>query len=201
MNSDLRVRRDRYCDIGNRLAHVESSRIDALLGASDGQSGWGGSHVISVGPSKVFVKRIPVTDVEHENIFSTENLHHLPTWYNYGVGSAGFGAFRELVAHIKTTNWVLDGAIENFPLMYHYRIHPCSGSRPELDEERHKGYVDYWGADENIDRYIRNRHTARHEIVLFLEHIPGVLDSWLLKHQDRWEHVIAEMGATIAFLL
>lgn len=75
-----------------------------------------------MGSEKVFVKRIPLTDLGHENPFSARNLYSLPTFYNYGVGSAGFGAFRELFAHAKTTNWVLAGEIETFPLLSHYRI-------------------------------------------------------------------------------
>ena len=72
-------------------------------------------------------------------MFSTKNLYDLPTYYQYGVGSAGFGVFRELVANIKTTNWVLQGAIANFPLLYHARIIPFSGERPDVDMERHRG--------------------------------------------------------------
>jgi hypothetical protein len=64
----------------------------------------------------------------------------------------GCGAFRELAALIKTTDWVLHGQIETFPLMYHYRVIPLSGKRAELDQERHKSYVEYWGGDENIIR-------------------------------------------------
>lgn len=70
----------------------------------------------------MFVKRIPLTDVEHRRWFSTRNHFRMPTFYNYGVGSAGFGAWRELVAHIKTTNWVLEGACPNFPLLLHWRL-------------------------------------------------------------------------------
>lgn len=91
--------------------------------------------------SKVFVKRVPVTNIEFDNLFSTRNLYNLPTYCNYGFGSTGFGVFRELVTHIKTTNWVLSGAIATFPLMYHYRIIPFSGRRVDVDMERLKDYV------------------------------------------------------------
>ncbi len=57
-------------------------------------------------------------------------------YYHYGIGSAGFGVFRELVANIKITNWVLEGAITNFPLLYHYRVIPIVRERPNLDMER-----------------------------------------------------------------
>jgi hypothetical protein len=45
-----------------------------------------------------------------------------------GVGSAGFGAWRELATHIMTTNWVITGESVNYPMMYHRRILP-SGPR------------------------------------------------------------------------
>lgn len=200
MQPDLNARRDLYSTLSNRLAHVDDRQLTAMLNAQSPTHGWGGTHVLKFGPSKVFVKRIPVTTLEHDHPFCTENLYRLPTYYNYGVGSAGFGAFRELVAHIKTTNWVLDGSIDNFPLMYHYRLRPFPGERPGLDEERHRGYVEYWGGSEGIDRYIRERTAAPYEIVLFLEHIPDVLGPWLEKHADGWENVIREMRRTVAFL-
>lgn len=45
---------------------------------------------------------MPLTDVElrPENVRSTANLFGLPTFYQYGVGSAGFGARRELAVHL-----------------------------------------------------------------------------------------------------
>jgi hypothetical protein len=197
---DLSTRRGRYTALSNRLAHVDDRQLEAMLGAKDPSHGWGGTHVLRLGPEKVFVKRILVTQIEYENPFSTENLYGLPTFYNYGVGSAGFGAFRELVAHIKTTNWVLDGSIANFPLMYQYRVRPVSGPPPEIDEERHQRYVKYWNSDAAIDRYIRDRTSAPYEAIIFLEHIPHVLGPWLEKHPDRWETVIPELLHTITFL-
>ena len=55
-------------------------------------------------------------------MFDTSNLYNLPTYYNYPIGSAGINCFRELMMHIKTTKWVLEGKMDNFIMMYHYRI-------------------------------------------------------------------------------
>jgi hypothetical protein len=41
-----------------------------------------------------------------------------------GLGSAGFGAWRELAAHIMTTNWVLSDEHRAFALLYHWRVLP-----------------------------------------------------------------------------
>jgi hypothetical protein len=77
-----------------------------------------------------------VTDTKFDNFFSTKNLYSLPTYYNCGVGSAGFGVFRELVAHIKTTN--LDSQIETFPFTLVYRAY---AALPENDKRRLKSQV------------------------------------------------------------
>jgi hypothetical protein len=200
VKTSLKDRKNRFFSLSNQLAHVDNTQLKALLSHKGPMHGWGGTHVIKLGSSKVFVKKIPVTQLEYDNLFSTKNLFQMPTFYNYGVGSAGFGAFREIVAHIKTTNWVLDEAIENFPLMYHYRISPVSEARPEMNLENHKDYIWYWNSDENIDRYIRARHSAPFEAILFLEYIPHELGDWLIKNEDQWETVIREIRQTITFL-
>ena len=80
-----------------------------------------------------------------------------PTYFNYGLGSAGLGvtdllAFGELITHIKTTHWVLEEAIATFPLMYHDRILPFSGSHMDVDKDRLKGFVEYWGNSANVGK-------------------------------------------------
>jgi hypothetical protein len=131
---------------------MDTAQVRSLFDTAETQPGWGRNQTLNIGRSKVFVKRLPLTDLEYEHMFSTKNMYDLPTYYNYGVGSAGFGVFRELVANIKTTNWVLEGKIANFPLLYHYRIIPFFGQRPDLDMERHQRYVEYWNSNENIGR-------------------------------------------------
>jgi hypothetical protein len=196
----IELRRRRYFELGSLIAQIDNAQLRSLFEASESRAGWGRNHTIDLGNSKVFVKRVPVTDTEHDNFFSTKNLYSLPTYYNYGVGSAGFGVFRELVAHIKTTNWVLDGQIETFPLMYRYRVIPFSGKRANVDHERHKRYVEYWGGDENIGRYMLDRSSANHELVLFLEYVPHVLRSWLPENPGRVHAVLDDLCATIDFL-
>jgi hypothetical protein len=193
-------RRQKYYKLSSQFALLDSTQLTALLGSSGQAKGWGTNQTVEVAGSKVFVKRVPVTDAEYNNLFSTKNLYDLPTCYNYGVGSAGFGVFRELVTHIKTTNWVLQGAIANFPLMYHYRIVPFSGTRADIDMEQHQKYVNYWGDNANIGRYMLERANANYELVLCLEHIPYVLQPWLAEHPNKVEHVLEELRATLSFL-
>lgn len=199
--SPIDLRRKRYFKLSSQSAQLDNATLRSLLEDDSGSSaGWGRKHTLELGGSKIFVKRVPVTDLEHENLFSTSNLYKLPTYYNYGFGSAGFGVSRELVTHIKTTNWVLDGAIAGFPLLYHYRIIPFWGSRPGVDLERNKGYVEYWGSSAHVGKYMLDRASARYELILFLEHIPQTLAPWLLKNSNETPRVLDDLRATISFL-
>src|SRR5579859_506213 len=130
--NSIESRRKRYFRLSSQIAQMDNAQLRSLFDETEASTGWGRNHTVEIGKTKVFVKRVPVTDLEYHHAFSTRNLYDLPTYYNYGVGSAGFGVYRELVAHIKTTNWVLEGAIATFPLMYHYRLMPYSGPRAEV---------------------------------------------------------------------
>jgi hypothetical protein len=198
--SPIQLRRERYFRLSSQIAHMDNRQLLSLFEGSESSAGWGRHQSVEIGRSKVFVKRVPVTDVEYENMFSTKNLYDLPMYYNYGVGSAGLGVFRELVTHIKTTNWVLEGAIATFPLTYHYRIIPFSGTRADVDMERHENYVKYWGDNANVGRYLLDRANANHELVLFLEHMPHVLQPWLRNHPDKLHQSLEDLIATITFL-
>lgn len=107
-------RQANYFKLSSAIAQLDNARMHALLEQSDSSAGWGKHYTLDIGQSKVFVKRIPVTEREYACMFSTQNLYDLPTYYNYGVGSAGFGVYRELITHIKTTNWVLSDEITLF---------------------------------------------------------------------------------------
>jgi hypothetical protein len=196
----LPERRRAFWKLSSQIAQIDNARLRSLFAESAAGGGWSRSQTLNLEHSQLFVKRIPVTDRELENAFSTRNLYDLPTFYNYGVGSMGLGVFRELVAHVKTTNWVLGGEIAAFPLMYHYRIMPITGNRADLDTERHKADVKYWGGSENIGRYLLDRASAKHELILFLEYVPHTLGPWLAKHPRRLSRALDELRATIHFL-
>jgi hypothetical protein len=92
----IELRRQRYFKLSSLIAQKDNAQLRCLFEASESRAGWGRNHTVNLGTSKVFVKRVPVTNTELDNFFSTKNLYSLPTYYNYGVGSAGFGVFREL---------------------------------------------------------------------------------------------------------
>jgi hypothetical protein len=204
--NNFEIRRKKYFKLSSQIAQLDNVQLHSLFDNSESNkssTGWGMSHTIVLGQSQVFVKRIPVTNIEFDNQFSTKNIYNLPTYCNYGIGSiasTGFGIFRELISHIKTTNWVLEGKIATFPLMYHYRIMPFSGQRAAVNREDLKAYVEHWGNSENVGNYVFDRAIANYELVLFLEYIPHVLETWLRENPNTLQKSLDDIRTTIDFL-
>jgi len=184
---DLATRVARYQAVSGRLAGLDDARLTALLdGATVVGAGIGGTTAeVVVDGVPVFVKRVPLTDLERrpEHVGGTANLFHLPTFYQYGVGSAGFGAWREVAVHAMTTRWVLENRVAGFPILYHWRVLPQPPqpvAAADLDSQ-----VAYWEGSAAV----RDRLTAIGEssaaVVLFMEHIPETVDSWLTERTAR----------------
>jgi len=201
MKNDIETRRANYFKLNTYLTQLDTNQLRQLFVDNKSQNGWGQYHVIRLGGKKVFVKRLLVTDLEYENMYSTKNFYRLPTYYNYGVGSAGLGVFREITALIKTTNAVLAGEAENFPLLYHHRIIPYMGERPKLNMERHKGYVRYWNNNKQVGQYRIDRTQAKYEVMMFFEHVPHDLWRWFRNHSDQVDMVINGMQKAISYLI
>lgn len=161
--------------------HALRELVDAAapLGVGIG----GKSALLEIAETPVFVKRVPLTDLERqpEHVRSTANLFELPVFYHYGVGligGVGFGAWRELAVHTMTTNWVLAAEHEGFPLMYHWRVLPDTTPLPtELaDIDR---TVAYWDERPQVRHRIEAVRDSSASIALFLEYIPQTLHEWL----------------------
>lgn len=200
ISNHLNQRQQRYFRLSAALAQLDNTHLLVPPKASVGQVGWGTSQTLTLEGTPLFIKRIPVTHTEYAQMFSTQNLYDLPTFYQYGFGSVGMGISRELVAHIKTTNWVLAGEIEKFPLLYHYRIVPATGELHAVDMAYHQRYVTYWGDDANVSRYLLDRAAAPYELILYLEHIPHTVATWVRTHQAHIPQVMADTKAAITFL-
>ncbi len=184
--------------LSSRMTQMQDAHLRSLLDASPPRAGWGRNHTLDIGGSTVFVKRVPVTDREYDNLLSTKNLYGLPTYYNYGVGSGGFGAFRELAAHEKTTRWVLEGEIASFPLLHHWRI--LAGRVPSDSRFQVDDYVRKWNGSVAVARYMKARAAASHELWLVLEHFPHTVSSWLRSNQPATGRVIEQLCRTIEYL-
>lgn len=178
----------KHFELSSALSSLDNNEIKALLSGNEIKSGWGANFELKLLGHKVFVKSIPLTSLENKNHFNTKNMFNLPLYYNYGVGSAGMGAFRELNTHIKTTNWVLSGETEGFPLMHHFRIIKKDGKPKTLNkiqQKKHDDYIKYWNSSKRIEKYILERKSAEYEIILFLEFIPHVLMKWIKPNVSR----------------
>ncbi|MGA3154082.1 MAG: serine/threonine protein phosphatase [Streptosporangiaceae bacterium] len=145
-------------------------------------TGIGGSVLlVRVDGTPVFVKRVPLTDLERRpgNVMSTANLFQLPAFYQYGVNSAGFGAWRELAAHAMTTSWVLGSGCQGFPLLYHWRVLPAPAAAVPDELQDVDRAVGYWNGSAAVRERIEAIRQSSASIVLFLEYFPQNLDEWL----------------------
>lgn len=173
-----------YEAVSTRLSLMDDRQLErAVVAATPLGSGIGGrSGEIDVAGVRVFVKRVPLTDVElrPENTRSTANLFDLPAFYHYGAGSTGFGAWRELAVHGMTTGWVLENEHDGFPLMYHWRVLPDSSPEGFADEFGGvDGAVAYWEGSPAVRERLEALGRSSSSLVLFLEHVPRTLAEWL----------------------
>ncbi|MFD4191281.1 BUD32 family EKC/KEOPS complex subunit [Amycolatopsis thermoflava] len=176
----LPARRARHARVSASLAQLSDPRLTALLesarplGAGIGGTTW----LADVGGAPVFVKRVPVTEVELARPHSTADHFGLPVWSHYGVGSAGGGAWRELAAHVLTSDDVLAGGGENFLLLHHWRVLDA-GPRPVPTAAERAEQVAFWHGHPGVRRRLEALATAPADLVLFLEHVPHDLRGWM----------------------
>ncbi|MER5279609.1 protein kinase family protein [Streptomyces sp. NPDC002809] len=177
-----------YGAVSTQLSLLSDHRLgEVVAAAAPLGSGIGGrSAELEINGTRVFVKRIPLTDTElgSENARSTANVFHLPMFYQYGIGSAGFGAWRELAVHTMTTNWVLGDEYAGFPLMYHWRVLP--DSPPEGFTDEFGGLdaaVAHWEGSPAVRDRLEAIGQSSCSLVVFLEHVPHTLAGWLADHR------------------
>ena len=191
--SKLTQRIKKYESVSTHMACLSNETLGQILNqAKPVHAGIGGKSVLAyINNIPVFVKKIPITDREQlpQNLMSTANIFDLPLFYQYGVGSAGFGVWRELATHIMTTNWVILAECVNFPLMYHWRILPGTPEDLNID---HWGNIDeytqYWENSSSVRMRVQDINNASAYAAVFLEYIPQNLEHWLgneIKHGDE----------------
>jgi hypothetical protein len=185
------ARLDEHRTVAATLAALDDDELAAGLDAATplGVGIGGRTARLDVGGVPVFVKRIPLTELERrpEHAGSTANLFGLPVWYQYGVGSTGFGAWRELATHHTTTEWVRTGVSPRFPLLHHWRVLPSPPAPlPDFGD---------WDGHPAIARRIAAIDGATAGVVLFLEHLPLTLHEWLT---ERFEAGEGEQAVALA---
>lgn len=166
-----------------RLTALRDDDLVALLARVDFRRSVHGSQfgILLLDGAKVFVKQIALTAVEQASSWSTANHFDLPLFYQYGVGSAGFGAWRELAAYRQASDWALTGKCPHFLLLHHWRILHM-GRREPLTPDRQSWLdraPDYWGGSQAVRHRLDAIAAAPATITLFLEHAPQTLHEWL----------------------
>jgi hypothetical protein len=184
------------------LGALDDREILALVAeAADASIGIGGtSATLSVDDIPVFLKRVPLTDLERRHSGSTRNYFGLPMYYQYGLGSAGFGVWREVAVHAMTTDWVLQDRFQGFPLLYHWRVLPLPP--PPLAGAEVEHWVARWDGSSAVRARMEAISTASAAAVLFLEHVPYTVNGWLSTHRDlgAFAFVEKELAAGVAFM-
>lgn len=159
------------------LAGMSDAELAAAVAAATpiGRGIGGAVAAMEIEGAPVFVKTVRLTDRERAAERSTANVFELPLVYQYGIGSAGFGAWREVAAHELTTAWVTTGACAAFPLLHHARVLPMAPlAIVDLEEQ-----VAAWGGSPAIRARLTALEAATAGVVLFLERFPHDLRSWL----------------------
>jgi hypothetical protein len=171
-----------YGAVSTSLALLSDRRLGRLMDDAPliGSGIGGAATLLEIEGIPVFAKRVALTDLERrpENVMSTANTFRLPPFCHYGVGSPGFGVWRELAANAMTTNWVLDRRCETFPLMYHWRV--LAGAVPPSEEHADLDrVVAYWDNSSAVRERLHAIAGSSASVVLFLEFIPQNLHEWL----------------------
>ncbi|MBV8801674.1 MAG: serine/threonine protein kinase [Gammaproteobacteria bacterium] len=191
-----------FTDIATELSLLSNKHLSAVLETATplGASIGGTASLLTLGNTKIFVKKICLTDIERqsENMMSTANIFNLPLGCQYGIGSPGFGAWRELAAHTMSTHWIISGDCPNFPICYHWRILERSYSEPPSTEQlaELERDVNFWERSAAVRERLLANLKATADIVLFLEYFPENLHNWL-KKQIALEGDVAEAACTM----
>lgn len=178
-------RLDRYADLAGSFALLDDNGLGTMVAAAPviGEGIGGTAKVLHVDGVPVFVKCIPLTDLERrpENLRSTANLFDLPVGCHYGVGSPGFGAWRELAAQSLSSSWVLGGRSTSFPLLYHWRVlglPAWAGALPAELADADEAAA-HWNGSAAVRARVEAISASSAALVLLLEHLPLALPDWL----------------------
>jgi hypothetical protein len=184
-----RLRTARFAQVSTALALLSDRQLAGLVEAAEPMAtGIGGTTLrFAIEGHPVFAKRLRLTELERrpEHRLSTANLEALPAFCQRNVGSVGFGAWRELAAHVMTSGWVLSQQLSCFPLMFHWREldgaqAACAAPLPAELADR-EGMVAHWEGSPAMAARLRGLAEASASVVIFMEHLPWTLAAWLAR--------------------
>ena len=165
-----------HAEIANELQQRSDEELLHLLSDAQLQATGHGTLSFLSDRFTLFVKLVPLATLEMQgqNYQSTANYFQLPTYYQYRIGSCGFGAWREIETHLVTNTWVRSGQCTHFPLLYHWRVLPIVQANYDDRIERQR-----WGNCKAIHQRVSSIVEATHSVVMFLEYYPLTLSQWL----------------------
>ncbi len=159
-----------------------------LVALIEGGGDHGGSLNVEVDDVPVFVKLIPLTDLELAHPRSTANLFDLPMFCHYffgvpnitryGFGGPALNGWRELAANLIVTDGVLTGETEAFPVLHHWRVLPVRLELPARPADV-AALVAALEDSPAVRARLEGLRTAAHSLVLFSEQLPFPVTDWL----------------------
>jgi DNA/RNA-binding domain of Phe-tRNA-synthetase-like protein len=168
-----------YGLVSSKLARAGDRELRRLIDNGAGvRTGIGGAvRRVQLDGVAAFVKVIALTQRELDAGSTTANLFELPMAYHYGMGSTGFGAWRELAMLHHTTDLELAADSRHFPLMYHARV--LQDPSLAIATEDIEASVAYWNHSEAVRRRLTALAAAPAAIVVFMEFVPQTASRWL----------------------
>jgi hypothetical protein len=191
------ARFERHHAVATALAPLSDRELERIVEDAHplGTSIGGSAMVLDIAGTRVFAKRVPLTDLERrpEHTRTTANLFDLPTFYQYRVGTSNFGVWRELAAHEMTTAWELADRCNGFPLLHHWRILSRS-HEPAPDLEN---IVADWDGSPAVRARLEAIAQATASVVLFVEYVPQNLREWLSARAALGEVAVEQACAMV----
>ena len=188
---------DLYNKLSNKLVTLTDKELLELTNIQSEIKKWGDHGVIKLEGNNIFFKKLPLSDKFELSQFNTKNLYNIPVNCNYGFGSAGINPWRELITHIKTSNFVLTREIENFPLLYYYRI--IKDDSHNFENGMNEKLLERFNF-KNYHLYLEERAKCKYKIVMFLEYIPNMLFKFINNDINYVKYFFKESTKILDFL-
>ena len=167
--------------ISAEIHRLDDSQVCALVDAAEkvGVGIGGTTRTAEIDGAPVFIKQLPLTHSEASDPTATRNHTGLPFVSHYGIGSPAHGVGRELAAHTFTSDCVRSGETDFFPLLLGWRIVDlkCESDLSEFDGDSPRRR---WGTSwPQVETKLSEMTSAPTSMVIFLEHVPETLGSWV----------------------
>jgi hypothetical protein len=191
----------KYNNMINKLLYMNDNKINSIINNQNKSTmnlKWGEVGIIEINNTKIFYKKIPLAKLFYDSGMTTSNLYNLPAYYNYGYGSAGINPWRELITHINLSNYVLQGEIDNFPLLYNWRI--IKDNTKNFNSGLSDKLMNTYGNNVNIKKYLEDRYNCKYKILMLIEFIPFVLYKYINKKPSYLKNYEVESKKILDFL-